>query len=155
MKIRDAHYDLVSGVFWLLVGCGFLIGGARLGFGDWSRPGPGFFPTAGGVVLVILSLALLAATGARRLGMTPERNFWATGQSWRNVTFVVLALIGFVALFNLLGFSLTAFLFLGYVLRFVEQEGAWVSLGIAGALTAASYAIFGLWLKVPFPQGWW
>ncbi len=155
MKVREAHYDLVSGVFWFLVGCGFLIGGVRLGFGDWSRPGPGFFPTAGGVVLVILSLALLALTGAGRLERTPERNFWTTGQSWRNVTFIVLALIGFVALFSPLGFSLTAFLFLVYVLRFVEQEGHLASVGIAGAVTAASYAVFGLWLKVPFPRGWW
>jgi hypothetical protein len=154
VKIREAHYDLVSGVFWFLVGCGFLIGGVRIGFGDWSRPGPGFFPTAGGVVLVILSLSLLAAKGVGRLGRTPEKKFWTTGQSWRNVTFVVLALIGFVAMFNPLGFFFTAFLFLVYVLRFVEQKGTWTSLGTAIAVTVVSYAIFGQWLKVPFPRGW-
>ncbi len=57
--------DLVSGLFWLAVAIFAAVQGLSLNLGSLNRPGPGFFPFWGGVVLGVLSVVLIVRSFRR------------------------------------------------------------------------------------------
>src|SRR3990172_6808997 len=82
--------DLVSGLFWLGVSVFAAVQCFSLGLGSVQRPGPGFFPFWGGVVLGLLSLPLLirALGAAERLSLA--------GMRWWTLALVAGALLGYL-----------------------------------------------------------
>jgi putative tricarboxylic transport membrane protein len=138
--------DLVSGLFWLAVAI-FVAGqGLALKLGSLSRPGPGFFPFWGGVVLGMLSVGLIARSfrrGAAGRRIRPE--------SWKPLV-VVGALLAYLLLLEPLGFVAVTFLFLLLLFR-IERRG-WAFSAVSAAIgTLASYGLFQVWLKTQLPTG--
>ena len=149
---RLRSYDAISSSFWLLVGVGFITGGFRYGFGSWHEPGPGLLPVVFGAVLGILSLVLLIVS--LMAGGGPEKKaFWEAKGSWRTVLAVSLALLGYMAIFNQLGFVLTTFLFLFFLLKFIGKKGWLVSISLALVLSFFCYGFFSHLLGTPLPKG--
>jgi putative tricarboxylic transport membrane protein len=138
--------DGVSGIFWLAVAIFAIIQGHALKLGTASRPGPGFFPFWGGVVLGLLSLLLLSTT----LGPGPR----ATASVFRsaNVVAVTIALLAYIVLLEPLGFPTVTFLFLLLLFRLEGRGWAFSALS-AVAGTVGCYALFQLWLKTQLPVG--
>ena len=138
--------DLVSGLFWLAVALFAALQGFTLKLGSLSRPGPGFFPFWGGVVLGLLSLVLLVNSVTKHAarpwsGLGPPKLLVVTG-----------ALIGYLWLLEALGFAAVTFSFLFLLFRLERRGWAFSALAaLAGAL--ASYALFQLWLKTQLPVG--
>ena len=66
-----------------------------------------------------------------------------------------MALFAYGLLLMPLGFMLTTLLVLGFLFRCIAGLGWVVSLGSTVAATVASYLLFSVWLKVPFPPGLW
>ena len=119
----------------------------RLGLGTYFRPGPGFFPFYSGLLLGALALILTF----RAFRGAPERaEAWG---EWIPMLLVSLAMLGFALLLNRLGFLVTAFLFIGFLLRGIERRDWIVSLGAAALTALGSYAIFQLWLRAQLPAG--
>ena len=146
---------MTSAGVWFLLGVAIAVAGSRLQFGTWDTPGPGFVPTLAGVVLAGLAAAVFvtewraARTRPRRSATVPDRRM-----VWRLVGAVV-ALFGYGLLLMPLGFVLTTLLVLGFLFRCIAGLGWVVSLGSTVAATVASYVLFSVWLKVPFPPGLW
>ncbi len=145
---------MTSAGVWFLLGVAIAVAGSRLQFGSWDTPGPGFVPTLTGVVLAGLAIAVFvtewrAARKRPRTPLVPDRSM-----VWRLVGTVV-ALFGYALLLMPLGFVLTTLLVLGFLFRGIAGLGWLVSLGSTIAATAASYVLFSVWLKVPFPPGLW
>ena len=138
--------DLVSGLFWLAVAGFAIVQGVALQLGTLSRPGPGFFPFWGGVVLGVLALVLLATSLGRPAAIE------LSGLRSRRLLVVVVALLGYVVLLEPLGFGTVTFLFLLLLFR-LERRGWMVSAVAALGGAAASYALFQLWLKTQLPVG--
>ena len=119
----------------------------RLGLGTYFRPGPGFFPFYSGLLLGALALILTF----RAFRGAPERaEAWG---EWIPMLLVSLAMLGFALLLNRLGFLLTAFVFIWFLLQVVERRDWIVSLGAAALTALGSYAIFQLWLRAQLPAG--
>jgi putative tricarboxylic transport membrane protein len=138
--------DLVSGLFWLAIASFAVIQGVALKLGTLSRPGPGFFPFWGGVVLGLLSLVLLATSLRRRAAIT------LSGLRSPRLLVVTAALLGYVVLLERLGFGTVTFLFLLLLFR-LERRG-WVLSAVSALVGAvACYALFQLWLKTQLPVG--
>ena len=136
--------DRVSGLFWLAVAT--LVGaqGFALKLGTLNRPGPGFFPFWGAVVLGALSIVLLVR--ARRASALAF-----SARSW-TLPVVAGALLGYVLLLETLGFVTVTFLFLLLLFRLVRK--GWVVSGLCALVGAgACYALFQLWLKTQLPRG--
>ena len=138
--------DLVSGLFWLAVAIFAATQGLSLKLDSLSRPGPGFFPFWGGVVLGVLSVVLIVrslrrvAAGRR---IRPE--------SWKPLV-VVGALLAYLLLLEPLGFVAVTFLFLLLLFR-IERRG-WAFSAVSAALgTVASYVLFQVWLRTQLPIG--
>src|SRR3989337_2189129 len=86
--------DLVSALFWLAVAIFAAVQGVALKLGSLSRPGPGFFPFWGGVVLALLSLVLL-------VNSLKKHAFWSlSGLRSSKLLVVVGALLGYLVRFH-------------------------------------------------------
>ena len=98
--------DLVSGLFWLAVAIFAALQGLALNLGSLNRPGPGFFPFWGGVVLGVLSVVLIVRSRRRATARPSVRP-----ESWKPLV-VVGALLAYLLLLEPLGFVAVTFLFL-------------------------------------------
>ena len=143
MTRADRWIGLLLALFSLYV----CVESARLGLGTYQRPGPGFLPFWAGVTLGILSPVLVLQGFFRRM---------EKGQAWQNlgrILLVFLAMLGFTLLVEWLGFILTAFLFIWFLLKVVERRGWGFSIGVALVVTGASHVVFDLWLSAQLPAG--
>lgn len=132
---------------------GFVIGGLKLGFGHFGAPGPGFLPTLIGGILAGLSLGLFVKSVLVKAELEGTASFWKEKGSWRKVSFTLLSLILYLALLNYLGYMLTTFLFLGYLIKFIGKRGWVLSIFVSILATLVSYNVFSRWLGVPLPSG--
>ena len=138
--------DLVSGLFWLAVAIFAALQGLSLNLGSLNRPGPGFFPFWGGVVLGVLSVVLIVRS-FRRATAGPSRR----PESWKLLV-VLGALLAYLLLLEPLGFVAVTFLFLLLLFR-LERRGWGFSAVSAAIGTLASYTLFQVWLKTQLPTG--
>lgn len=140
--------DLVSGLFWLAVALFAAAHALSLGLGSLQRPGPGFFPFWGGVVLALLAILLVVRALTRpgtaervRLRLDSSKPVVALG-----------AVLGYLLLLETLGFVTVTILLLLLLFRLERRSWAFsAASAVAGAL--ASYALFELWLKTQLPAG--
>lgn len=139
--------DRWIGAFFALFSLYVCVESVRLGLGTYHRPGPGFLSFLAGIILGVLSLALISLV----LFRSTEK-----AQVWHNrgqILMVFLALLGFTLLVELLGFILTAFLLIWFLLKVVERRGWGFSVGVALVVTGASYVVFDVWLSAQLPAG--
>jgi hypothetical protein len=138
--------DLVSALFWLACAIFAVVEGFRLKLGTLNRPGPGFFPFWAGVVLALLSLALIASA-LKRPGLDSIAGLRST-----KLLVVATALLGYLLLLETLGFVIVTCLFLFLLFR-LEQR-SWIFSAVSALLGAfAAYGLFQLWLKTQLPVG--
>jgi putative tricarboxylic transport membrane protein len=139
--------DLISSLFWLAVAIYFSIEGfIHLKFGTLSQPGPGFFPSLGGVVLGLLSLIQFLKSLKNRdslslSGLKSSKLLLATG-----------ATLAYLLLLENIGFVTITFLFLFLLFRLEYKRWA-ISAAFALVGAVSSYALFNLWLKTQLPAG--
>jgi len=139
--------DRVSGLFWLAVALFAAAQGLALKLGSLHRPGPGFFPFWGGVVLGLLAIVLVVRSpggnvpGGARLRPDNARPVVAVG-----------AVFGYLLLLEMLGFVAVTFLFLLLLFR-LERRSWTFSAASAGAGAVGCYVLFQLWLKTQLPTG--
>ena len=139
--------DRWTGLFFILFSIYVCFESSRLGVGSFFRPGAGFFPFYSSLLLGLLSLVL---------GLLAFRGKVEKAESWTdvgNTVTVSLALLGFALLLTWLGFAITTFLFILFLLRAVERRKWLLSAGAALFISAAFYVVFGLWLKAQLPAG--
>ena len=145
-------YNKISSLFWLLVGLGFVEGGARYGFGSWREPGAGFLPILFGMLLVVLSIFLFM------ISLKPDPNgqeklFWMGGGSRTRIVLTFLSLVAYTALLKKIGFIVTTFLFVFFLMKGISGKGWALSLVVALAFSILGYGLFSLLLGVLLPKG--
>jgi putative tricarboxylic transport membrane protein len=136
-------------LFWVALGILVCYGASRLGLGSVTEPGPGFIFFWSGVILVILSLMDLA----KSLHDAEELVQETRAMNWIKITLMTLSLLLYAFFLERLGFVVTTFILLSFLLGWIERTGWAGSLGIATAATLGSFAIFELWLKIRLPKG--
>jgi putative tricarboxylic transport membrane protein len=147
--------DRLSAPLWM--GGGILVCALsyRLKLGAWQEPGPGFLPFFAGLVLALFSAIVFFQSWFRKSsGEKPEPENAEPGlmQKWK--VFAALgALLAYVFLLDILGFSLSNFFLFTLLLWGVERIKVWKALVTSLLCTAAVYLIFVVWLKVQMPAG--
>ena len=135
--------------FWVAVGLLACYGASRLGIGSVAEPGAGFIFFWSGLVLMILSLIVLADS-VRSSEDTVRR---ISKMNWPKITLVLFSLLLYAFFLEILGFVLTTFVLMSFLLGCIEGTGWFRSLGVASAAALTSYAMFELWLKIRLPKG--
>jgi putative tricarboxylic transport membrane protein len=135
--------------FWVAVGVLTCYGASQLGIGNVAEPGAGFIFFWSGLVLIILSLMVFAdavRSSEDTVRAMPEIN-------WLKIALVLCSLLLYAFFLEKLGFALTTFALMAFLLGCIEGTGWLRSLGIAGASVLTTYAMFELWLKIRLPKG--
>lgn len=149
VKSISARVDAISAVFWFALSAAVCYGASLLGLGSASEPGSGFILFWSGVILGILSLAVLA--NSIRAGGDKPHDFGAI--RWTKVFLVLSALVLYGLSLERLGFILTTFLLLSFLLS-ISDEAKWPAvLVVASSGALGSFALFDLWLHIRLPRG--
>jgi putative tricarboxylic transport membrane protein len=136
-------------LFWVALGTLVCYGATQLGLGSVTEPGSGFIFFWSGLILVILSLMALAESLRSSEEIAQE-----TGQmNWVKIGLVLLSLVLYAFFLERLGFVVTTFVLLTFLLSRIERTSWARSLGVASAAALGSFAIFELWLKIRLPKG--
>jgi putative tricarboxylic transport membrane protein len=124
-----------------------------MGIGPLTAPGPGFFPTLIGGLFSILSIALFIITFPTKDRLPEKRGFWKEKGSWKKVFLSLLSLVFYLISLDYLGYRITTFLFILFLLKFVGQRRWGSSILTAILVSLGSYAIFKTGLGVSLPKG--
>lgn len=140
--MREAY----SGFFFLGLALLAVVESLRLGVGTMKEPGAGFLPLAMGLTLAGFSLVLVIRG-------------WKPKQEVRPVKHSPTTIIALVALFvyslilDSIGFMVATFLLVAVLFHLAERRRWWVLLGMSALVTVVAYLLFGVVLKVYFPEG--
>ncbi|KRF35437.1 hypothetical protein ASG94_12215 [Nocardioides sp. Soil805] len=138
-------YQVVSALVVLVLGLGAAYLSYGYGLGSLRRPGPGLWPFAVSLLIVVLAVMLLV------VGRTLD-----DAEKFTRASLLVLAggatFVVFALLLPTIGFEVPALL-LGIVwLRFLGGETWRSTIVISIATTAAFYLLFLYGLKIPLPH---
>jgi hypothetical protein len=146
------HRDLYSSLFFLALGIAVCIGAWDLGIGQAGAPGSGFLPFSAGLLLSGLSIALLSGA----VGVGEKRSlsfqFGESIRKGRRIIMALLSLVLYVFLMNFIGFLLSTFLFMLFIMRFVGRQGWMKSVITAILVSATSHFIFAVFLDIQLPE---
>lgn len=149
-KYNLRNGDVVSGAILAALGL-YIVTQARF----WSYynpdgPGPGFFPTWYGLLMIGLALALIISTA---LKPRPQESPKDWGGSKRALI-TWLAFAACIATMGVLGFRLSFALFTFFLVAFVFQRTLVAAALTTVGATAAFYFVFPILLGVQLPIGW-
>ena len=110
-------------------------------------PGPGFFPTWLSISLIILSILYIYES---MKGKNISEEEWPTGQSLKQILFIIMSLVLFLLLFVLCGFLVAGIIFL--TVLFYKEYKWFVTASLSVGITLFIYAMFNIVLKVHLPS---
>jgi putative tricarboxylic transport membrane protein len=146
------HYYIGS-ILMILVGFYVAAGAIRLGVGSVDKPGAGFIFLWLAVILAglaVIDLVNNIIKNDRKSAI--QKPLWK-GFRWGKVILVLAGVGVYAIVLDILGFIVSTFLVLLFLFKVVEPF-KWRDAIIGSVLTiAVVYAVFGIWLKVPFPSG--
>ncbi len=146
------NYDRLAALFFLIVGISFALYSRSVEIGNWNRPGPGFLPLWGGLTMMAMSLAFLLKTMSRRV-LRNAHPFFPERDSWKRVLLTFSALVGYNLLLSPLGFGLTTFLFVFFLVKAIFPQGWRRTVTIAILGSVASHLLFIEFLETQLPRG--
>ena len=149
MKKTKITADRASAFFWIVVGILACYGATGLGLGSIAEPGAGFIFFWSGLILVILSFMVWV----QPLRSTEDTVQETAEIHWPKIALVLLSLLLYGFLLERLGFVISTFLLMSFLLGWIEDTNWARSFAVAGAAALASYGIFELWLKIRLPKG--
>jgi len=139
----------LTGFILLVIGIVGAWSSTQLKMGSFRHPGVGFLPFGLSIILIILSLALIISRWKKETSTKP---FW-THRSWVRPLLGVVILGLYALVIDTLGFPLTTLIFLLIWLGIIERTYWLKMVTVSIGVTLALYLIFGYFLEVPVPMG--
>jgi putative tricarboxylic transport membrane protein len=145
-------YNGIAAIFFLAIGVFFVLYARTVEIGTFTEPGPGFLPFWGGLTLVAMSIILFLKSYARKTE-TVRPSFFLQPDSWKRVLAVFLSLIVYNLLLTPLGFTITTFLFLVFLVKFIFPQ-TWKRSLVVGVLSSIfARLLFINFLETQLPRG--
>jgi putative tricarboxylic transport membrane protein len=142
----------IVGFFFLAIGIFFALYSRTVEIGTLIEPGPGFLPFFGGLTLAVMSIALLLKTSLKKMDeLRPA--FFPQRDSWKRVLLVFLSLIAYNLILKPLGFTLTTFLFIGFLYKFIFPQSLKKTLVVAFLSALGARLLFINFLETQLPKG--
>ena len=142
------RYERIVAIFLSLAGIWIMFyAWDTLKLGSIHVPDAGFFPFLSGAGLVILGLVWLTIL---LLGQVPEAA--VEKGRWHRPILALLLMVAYAWAMETVGYITSTLIFMVAWQKVIERE-RWIKTFVIAVLgTAAMYALFGTFLKVPIPQ---
>lgn len=144
-----ARRDVIVAAVTLALGAAAAYESTKLPFGTGHNPGPGFFPWWTSLALALLALILLAQALTSRSRSVPDER----SSRIAKVALLLVGLGAYTFLLEPLGYLLSTFLLVLFMLRVTDPQRWAVALSMAAITAVGSYVVFAVWLSVPLPPG--
>jgi len=145
MKNRDTR-DLLGGIALIAIGIFAAVHAQQYDIGELRRMGPGYFPTALGILLAILGV-FIAIPALFREGTRIKIE-------WKSLFWVMLSIVIFAVFLNMLGLIITAILMV--LASSMASDLTWPGrLILSGCVAVITYVIFGFGLGMLIPIWPW
>jgi putative tricarboxylic transport membrane protein len=152
MEKTQKDYNRIAALFFLGIGIFFFIYARSVEIGTWNEPGPGFLPFWAGIILAAMAIALLLGSYAHKAW--PVRpSFFPQPDSWKRVLATFLSLIAYLLLLTPLGFTLTTFLFLAFLIKFIFPQTWKRTMLVAVLGSVIARLLFINFLETQLPKG--
>ena len=142
----------VVGVLLLILAVWVLMESRHLEYSVEFSPGAGFFPFWLGISLFVLSLILVLSKSIKPKGGEKEDPL-PSNQALLRIFLILSALFVSMLLFERIGFLITLFLFIAFLLIFLEQYRWYNATLISLLMVFSVYSIFKIALDIPLPLG--
>lgn len=139
------------GIFFLLLSIYVCMVSLKLDLGTLHKPGSGFISFWSGIFLGILTLIMLVQDIWFNKAIRAEEK--KEKIHWKAVFLTLSALFISILIFERLGFIISTILFVGFLFKFIEKKGWFVTILASLLMTFASYYIFRVWLQAELPKG--
>ncbi len=123
----------------------YLYGSSSLPFGTLKSPGAGMFPLLIGVIWAVISLAAFS-------GQQQPAGEKTDKETTVRLTKVGAAIVLYLVLLPVIGFTVSTFLVLYYVSQLMGNQGTINKLGFSLAGVIVSVLIFQCLLQLPLPE---
>ena len=147
--VREKTGDMVTAGVLFAIGLAAILLSRLMPLGEFSVPGPGFFPTLLGILLCIVSGALavrlMVKKGETSVVHIGHPHIWAT----------LAALLGVAVFFERLGFIPVIALFVFFCLKTFSPLRWIACLLIAGVAAVGVFLFFNVLLGVQLPATRW
>jgi putative Ca2+/H+ antiporter (TMEM165/GDT1 family) len=147
--------DFYAGGVMVLLGLGIALKGSSYRAGTLMHMGPGFLPTALGVLLVLLGIAIAAAglapsaEGEENQGLLPEHPQW---WAWFCIIMSPICFIFFGRYFGMIPATFSCV----FIAALGDKNATWLGTVIlAAVVTVFGVALFSYFLQVPMPILTW
>ncbi len=146
--------DRVSALFFLLLSLFLCQQSIGIGLGTLRQPGPGLlaFGTGAGIGILALWLLIQSIISKESRG---EASFDERAPQKGKPLVICLSLFGYTIAVNWLGFVVSTFIFVLFMLRLIEPERWWLRVMKATLITIGNYMVFVMWLGIDLPKGFW
>jgi putative tricarboxylic transport membrane protein len=122
--------------------------------GTFRMAGSGLFPLCLGILLMILAGSFIFSLIYKKETSLKKEAVTQPPASVRQMIFFLAVMILTTLFFNVLGYPLSSFLLLLFLLRALGIK-RWVFTVVLSLATAiGSYILFVRWLNIPLPKGW-
>jgi len=147
--------ELIGSAIWLLIAVSVMITSVRLDIGEFSNPGPGFFPFWSALCMGILTLMVLGDHFFKKdvAENTLIADTWKTLNWGRNVV-IVIALFIYCLVLPVLGY-IPATLGLMMILFYTGRMKLWAVICASLLAVLLTYCLFYYGLKTPLPRSIW
>jgi putative tricarboxylic transport membrane protein len=143
-----ARRDRWSAAGLAVLAAAYLVANLRYSLDTLAAPGPGVFPLAAGVALLVLAgwQVIVPARGPDRAAEVASRP--------RNPLLMIGLLGLYAASLGVLGFLPSSFVLVLLAARLMGAPGWMRPAMLALGVTIATWLVFVVWLGVPLPAGW-
>lgn len=136
--------DIISSIILISFSLVFLLQAKGFSFGTLRAPEAGFLPIILGILLAILSLVFFGQSiRSKGEGRSPNRG---EVQSWGKISIAVVTLFASALAFERLGYVLTSYFLVAFLLWTIGRHKWWVAVVVATLTSLGSFLIFG-WLS--------
>lgn len=152
--IRDliGKRDFYAGGLMILIGLGIAVKGANYRAGTLMHMGPGFMPTALGVILVLIGIAIAAASFApAAAGSLEGENILPEHPQWWAWFCILMSPIAFIFFGRYFGMFPGTFACV-FIAALGDKNKTWLgTVVLATVVTVFGVALFSYFLQVPMP----
>ncbi len=151
MKKRER----LMAIFWILLGLTIAIWSATFPFGGLEDPGPAYFPLGAGLMIILFGVIMFSQTRKRKESdsLRPYEPLLPHRAAAMRVLFCLVGMSLSAAFFNILGFVLTMFLMILFMMRTIDPKKWRTALFYSVISALGSLFVFKFLLKTSLPSG--